>query len=80
MGALLLDEDPFQTCTSATVGDHDLFRVIEHLGVVHAARPRVLLFTVLVQVLHLVGHEGLPLLVDALGAFTALLVDVGSLD
>ena len=65
MGALLLDEDTFETGTSAAISDHHLLRIVEHLWVIDAAGARVLLLSMLIQVLHLVGHEGLPVLVDA---------------
>ena len=59
VSALLLDEYSFQGGSGATICDHDLLRVIEHLGVIHSTWARVLL-TVLscrdVVVLSVVAH------------------------
>ena len=66
MGALLLDKYSFEGGTGASIRDHHLLRVVQHLWVVYAARPWILLLSQLL--LHLVGllvgHIGLPLVVD----------------
>ena len=83
MCALLLDEDSLERGACTTISDHNLFRVVEHLWIVDAARARILvLANAACKLLHLsfADHIALPVLVDALGALDSFLIDTVSLN